>query len=325
MLLIYLSKNQWAVWNIFGSLRDPVKLENQGFTMELPRLSLNPYDKYLYLNHLKENGGQGWKQLSSEESELVNYYHMLEPCHSIQVWYDQGSKRSLEFIYVPLSHSRSFHAHDILLNDVNKWESKIIENILIETKDYELVNDILSFGESIHIPQYFSWSGEKNTIRTAFLVVDIIPELYKSDEKKNEEKDDDIYENETDSKLESYAYYSQKLFYNPCFCNKSLDLLSFEFLEISPKSGDLLKVFIPITQLIPQDSELDLQEIDYDKIVDIRMVPLTDFTTTKRLLDKNFKEEDYSPFIRLIMNLIKKDEYEILYENPSMGAVMNWM
>ncbi|RIB10863.1 hypothetical protein C2G38_2043143 [Gigaspora rosea] len=152
-------------------------------------------------------------------------------------------------------------------------------NILIETGDYELVNDILSFGESIHIPQKVSWSGEKNTIHTAFS--DIIPELYKCNEEKNEkrkgiiqklfnnkkngkEKVDNIYENEMDSKSESCAYHAQKLFYNPCFCNKPLDLLTFEFLEISPKSNDLLKVFIPITQLIPQDSELDLQEIEHE-------------------------------------------------------------
>src|SRR5690242_20647309 len=81
------------------------------------------------------------------------------------------------------------------------------------------------------------------------------------------------------------------------------------------------------------------------------MVPLTDFTTKKKSLfdvkeskrtsfldflkflnfpnqylsHEVFKEEDYSPFIRLIWNLIKKDEFEILYENPSMGAVMNWI
>ncbi|CAG8750388.1 35724_t:CDS:2, partial [Racocetra persica] len=191
-------------------------------------------------------------------------------------------------------------------------------------------------------------------------VVDIMPELFKSDEERNNgkineneidlkyEKDDNIYENEMNSKSETYAYHAQKLFYNPCFCNKSLDLLSFEFLEIYQKSNDLLKVFIPITQLIPQDSELYLQEIDYDKIVDIRMVPLTDFTTKKksllnvkkskltRFLDvlifpsqylsyEDFKEKDYSPFIRLIMELIKKGKIEILYENPSIGAAMNWM
>ncbi|CAG8799318.1 7012_t:CDS:2, partial [Racocetra persica] len=338
-----------------------------------------------------------WKQLSGEEymlrndrnnviqdlqgneSKLDEYYHMLEP------WWLQSMSSLLS---TDLGHSR----YSFVL-DEKKEKLLLIGNHSIQ---------VWYDKESIHIPQKFPWSGEKNAIRTAFsdhtmlalfleyysnnvlenigwmnTVVDIIPELYKSNEKKNEkregdnineneidlkqniihnkkngkEKDDNIYEDVMDFKSESYAYHAQKLFYNPCFCNKPLDLLSFEFLEISPASNDLLKVFIPITQLIPQDSELDLQEIDYDKMVDIRMVPLTDFTTKKKSLfdvkeskrtsfldflkflnfpnqylsHEVFKEEDYSPFIRLIWNLIKKDEFESLYENPSMGAVMNWI
>ncbi|CAG8550238.1 10100_t:CDS:2 [Dentiscutata erythropus] len=194
----------------------------------------------------------------------------------------------------------------------NEWRLLDIRcdlmSVLIETRDYELLNDILSFKEPLHIPQHLSWTGGISTIRTAF--------------------------------SESFAYYAQKLFYNPCFCDKQLDLTSFKFLEISPKSNDLLKVYIPIIQLIPQDSELQLQDIDYGKIVDIRMVPLTDFTTNKKVSDirerkftdflkllvspgqySSLEDEDYSPFIKFI----KKGERDILYENPSMGAVMNWI
>ncbi|CAG8487587.1 12631_t:CDS:2 [Dentiscutata erythropus] len=91
--------------------------------------------------------------------------------------------------------------------------------------------------------------------------------------------------------------------------------------------------------MIPQDSELDIQKIDYDKNVDIRMVPLVDFTTNKIISDigerkftsfiknlispsqySSLKEEDYSPFIKIIM----KGERDIIYENPSIEAVMNW-
>ncbi|CAG8551281.1 5195_t:CDS:2 [Dentiscutata erythropus] len=218
----------------------------------------------------------------------------------------------------------------------NEWKLLDIRydlmSVLIEAREYKLINDILSSGEPLHIPQYFSWSGGISTICTAlsdrtilacFLeyysnnavnnigwmntIIDIIPELYN---KENNEKEN----------VESYTYYAQKLFYKPCFCNKKLDLVSFKFLEISPKSSDLLKVLVPITQLIPQDSELDLQEIDYGKIVNIRMVPLTDFATNKKVSDigerkstnflknlispsqySSLKEEDYSPFIKIIM------------------------
>ncbi|CAG8743532.1 1135_t:CDS:2, partial [Racocetra persica] len=279
MLLIYHSENEWTVWNIFGSFRDSVKLENPEFIVKLPV----GYSGNIERSNSLIIANEDWKQLSSDflrndlnnviqdlqgnESKLDEDYHMLEPwCtdndlirpqysfaldkdklllignHSIQVWYDQGfNKRSLEFICVPLSYSRSFHAHDISVSDLLKWQYKIIQvkdikyydimnvvkyacyalkyfsafkkleqsheeyqklqfdiiikqtrkiilrfirlhptawrllefrfglmNILIETGDYELVNDILSFGESIHIPQKFPWSGEQTTIRTAF-------------------------------------------------------------------------------------------------------------------------------------------------------------
>ncbi|CAG8451466.1 6719_t:CDS:2 [Cetraspora pellucida] len=373
--------------------------------------------------------------------------------HTIQVWYIQDKKRSLEFIHVPLSHARSFDMHKISEKELNGWELQTIKvndfnywtgkfklriqniedphqikideikmeddedflnvpiyacyafkylsaykkvewhlskdrklkfsrilnhtrriilrfvrlhptnwrlldvrydlmNVLIETGDYELVNDILSFGKSIHIPQHLPWSGEKNTIHTAFsdptmlalfleyysnnaannigwmnTVVGIIPELYTNEEMNRKED-------------ESYIYYAQKLFYHSCFSSKQLDLFSFEYIEIPPELDGLLKVFVPITQLIPQDSKLSLKKIASDKAGDIRVVPLPNFTINERMLSDvrrinrtiiqkllvipkylYFKDEDYSPFIRII----KKIDLDILCENPSLGAVINWM
>ncbi|CAG8646945.1 24747_t:CDS:2, partial [Racocetra persica] len=417
--------------------------------------------------------------------KLDEYYHTLEPwlgdldldeprysfyldeekkklllvgTSSVQVWYDQGSERSLEFIYVPLFYLHSdeeekwkrkkikivnieyctgkfklkiqigemesaikikMEDEDDLMNVAKYacytlkyfsfyrepkrfktllWDklkfTDIIERtrriilrfirlypnawrlldvrfdlmtVLIEAKEYELVNDILSFGEPIHIPKYYSWSGEKNAIETAFsdlniglmnTVVDIIPKLYGSNEKMNgkekgendkmnekekdendkmneKEKDENDkmnekekeenekkHEKEKDQKKnvkekELREYYARKLFYSSCFCSTKCELSSFEFLEISPKSSGLLKIFIPITQLIPQDSKLDLKKIGYDKIDDIKMY---------LILSSKYKGEkhNHSPFIELI-KFMKKDEHDILYENPSMGVVMNWM
>ncbi|CAG8570323.1 4105_t:CDS:2 [Cetraspora pellucida] len=215
-------------------------------------------------------------------------------------------------------------------------------SVLIAAKDYELVNDILSFSELIHIPHYsktirnalsdnamlplfleYYSNNAMNNIGWMNTVVDIIPELFKS--------------------------YVQKLFNHPCFDSKQLDLLSFEFLEIPPALDGLLKVFIPITQLIPQNSKLDLQEIDFDKIstdkiVDIRMVPLPNFTTKKEMLSdisdiSNERKRNYSIFQNLIMlpmltsedykdfeensspfiKIIKDIKLDILCENPSMA------
>ncbi|CAG8699991.1 14529_t:CDS:2 [Cetraspora pellucida] len=533
-LLIYHSKDEWFVWDIFGSLRDSVKLGNPGFTVELPLAKkfgvqrsnssivvdigseLVIYDDQIidkYLQYLKKNGEQHWKQLPIEYFSMQNLYNyilnlhnrtsidkldkyfsrkslqssyknitlekldiapheklnlealdknyvIIEPwstesfgsfgrprysfyldeekkkllligSHTIQVWhrYDQGhkKKRSLEFIHIPLSHLHNifelemkkldlqvikvidfkyctgkfklsiqindeyFSAYKKLeqflnkdkklkFNDIIKQTRKIIfrfirlhptawrlldirfdlMSVLIETGDYELVYSILSSKKLTHVPQYLSWSGGKNTIRTALsdrnmlallldyytkhaednigwmnTVADVLPELYKSNKTKEEKKGDKIgWMNKV---VESYTYYAQMLFYNSRFGDKRLDLLSFEFLKISPELDGLLKVFIPITQLIPQDSELDLQEIDSDKIDDIRMVPLPDFTTNKRMLSDvkegkltnylkflifaTLEEQDYSPFIKIIKDV----GLNILCENPSMGAIMNWM
>ncbi|KAF0551104.1 transient receptor potential cation channel subfamily a member 1-like isoform x1 [Gigaspora margarita] len=192
------------------------------------------------------------------------------------------------------------------------WMNTVVDPILKLFKSNK-ENDIKEQSDNI---------GWMNT------VVDTILKLFKSN------KENGIKEQG------NYKFYAQKLFYSSCFCDKEFDLLSFEILEVSPKSSDLLKVYIPITQLIPQKSELDLQEIDYDKIANIRMVPLMDFTTNKRIPDikkgilTNFLEilfsprrhlspgeVDYSPFIKLI----ETGERDIFYENPSMGAVINWM
>ncbi|CAG8543875.1 16512_t:CDS:2, partial [Racocetra persica] len=293
-------------------------------------------------------------------------------------------------------------------------------SILIDAKEYDLVNGILSFSELVHIPHSF------NTIRNALsdhtmlkllleyysnnainnigwmnTVVDIIPELYKEEENDNKSSKDveekklsksckekienivsklsNIYKETMEnivsklfksskkdienivSKLfksrkekteKEREYYAQKLFSHPCFWKKKLDIFSFDFLEISPKLDGLLKVFIPITQLVPQDTELDLQEIEADKISsdkidEIRMVPLPNFTTTKMLPDvsaiKNIRERrrifrnilifpaisskyyvegNCSPFNKIIKD---DDFYNVLSENPSMNAVMNWM
>ncbi|CAG8664366.1 31554_t:CDS:2, partial [Racocetra persica] len=310
------------------------------------------------LNILTEDTKDSFQIKIEDEDDIINvakyacetlkYFSIYKK--SEQTFYGDDKKLKLEKLDSIIEQTRKIILRFIRLYPT-KWRLLDIRYnlmcVLIESGDYELVNDILSFGELIHIPQYSAWSGEINAIHTALLdhedhtmlacfleyysknaihnlewmntVVDIIPELYY---------------------IKPYKYYAQKLLYNPCFCNKQLDLFSFEFIEILPRSNDLLKVLIPITQLIPLDSELNLQVIDYNKIVDVRMVPLTNFTTNKIISDirerkpRNFlkrlispsqhsslKEEDYSPFIKLV----KRGERDLLYENPSMGAVINWM
>ncbi|CAG8664102.1 27815_t:CDS:2, partial [Racocetra persica] len=451
MLFIYLSKEEWTVWNIFSSLQDSVQLEDPGFILELPLVNFDGHQKIersnsfmvvdkddklaiyddlivnKYLKHLKQKSKQDWKQLSSEyfsrddlenkirdlhddESELDEYYRILDPYgysqysfyldekkeklllieeQTLQVWHNQVKITSIKYCIGKFELKLKFSiqktddvegSHQIEMEDkievekdeikmgdeIKKGENKtkaeikieseirmedyyimnvakyscysleILSNlkkfeqffdkdrklkfnniiqqtrkiilrfirlhpsawrlldirfdlmsVLIRAKEYELVNDILSFGELVHILLDYYSNNAVDNLGLMNTVADIIPELF-----------------------ESFYTYS-------------------------------------ITQLVPQDSKLDLREIDYDKIVDIRMVPLPDFATNKRILTdsrdiierklKNFikflifpsqysslKEEDHSPFVKLIINC-DYNIREIIYENPSMGAVMNWM
>ncbi|CAG8615498.1 21574_t:CDS:2 [Cetraspora pellucida] len=142
-----------------------------------------------------------------------------------------------------------------------------------------------------------------------------------------------LYEKELD-------WYAQEFLYKPCFGNKMLDLSSFKFHKVKKSSENSLKVYIPITQLIPRDTNLELNHISDDEIPYIRMVPLINFATNKETQDpmdetkmvitrlflpgkySSIELKDYSPFIRLLM---KMDADDAFYDNPSMEAVMNWM
>ncbi|CAG8449587.1 5257_t:CDS:10 [Dentiscutata erythropus] len=274
------------------------------------------------------------KQIKMEGDDIMNI--AKHACYALEFYF--AHKKKLD-IYYDETYKSSFddfieQTRKIILKFISlhptEWRLLDIRfdlmSTLIRAGECELVYYILSFREPIHIPQYFPWPGEKNTIntiRTAFLedntmtmlacfleyysnnavhnigwmntVIDIIPDLLKG------EKGNNFMKSETDLKSEYYKYYVEKLFYSPCFCDKELDLFSFKILEVSPKSNELLKVFIPITQLIPQNSKLNLQEIDFDKVTNLRMVPLADFTMNKKIPDikkgklRKFLEILFSP------------------------------
>ncbi|CAG8655085.1 1908_t:CDS:2 [Dentiscutata erythropus] len=162
---------------------------------------------------------QNWFYLDEKKEKIL-----LIGNHSIQVWYNRGPekgprKRSLEFIHVPFPQLDNWVDKTMKVIDIKycigKFNLKIqiedaegtlqIKQIKIEdeydiinvVRDHELVNDILSFGKLVHIPQYFSWSD--STMLACFLeyysnnavrnigwmntVVDIIPKLYRHVEK----------------------------------------------------------------------------------------------------------------------------------------------
>ncbi|CAG8516674.1 33587_t:CDS:2, partial [Racocetra persica] len=126
-------------------------------------------------------------------------------------------------------------------------------------------------------------------------------------------------------------WYAQEFLYKPCFGNKALDLSSMKFHAVKKSSENSLKVYIPITQLIPRGESLSLKNISDDEIPYIRMVPLINFATNKKALEpmdktrrmiiklflpgkySSIEKEEYSHFIRLLRMMNADDAF---YDNP---------
>ncbi|RIB29254.1 hypothetical protein C2G38_2057123, partial [Gigaspora rosea] len=135
--------------------------------------------------------------------------------------------------------------------------------------------------------------------------------------------------------------FIQLLLYKSCFCDKVLDMPFFDFLVISPSLNNSLEVFIPITQLIPLNSKLKVEEISKDKIPDVQMVPLIDFVTnntrTKGHIHMNYfisvllpnkylsHDECCMPFFLSLLEKVEENQDDLFYCNPSTEAIMNFM
>ncbi|RIB26874.1 hypothetical protein C2G38_143873 [Gigaspora rosea] len=232
-------------------------------------------------------------------------------------------------------------------------------SILIEAREYQLIKYIL-FGEvislrSLHMPQYTSWGGETiNTIFKAFADDDPIYLGYLLEYYSNKAIENigwmitvgeiiPMLYNKNNKNYGIYKFYIQLLLYKPCFGRKKLDIQFFEFLEIPPTISNCSETFIPITQLIPQESILKVEEISPDKIPYTQMVPLIDFATNNEL-SLELRGNKFMNFLKSIFcpgEFVPPDEYHVpflslLYEvennyddhfyyNPSMEAIMNFM
>ncbi|CAG8520403.1 26986_t:CDS:2 [Gigaspora margarita] len=229
---------------------------------------------------------------------------------------------------------------------------KTLDYLVYKLEKNELSNDKMSdhghllHEKSIHMPQYSSWFGKDNTIHRAYKrylleyysnkavedigwmisVGEILPMLYNKSRK--------------DGMLKSYL---QILLYKPCFCSKALDIPYFDFLTIPPSISNSLEVFIPITQLIPLDSDLKVEEISKEKIPDVQMVPFIDFATNNKTFLEikgnkciNFLKSLIFPnqFLSLkdipipilcIIEIVESDYDDPFYFNPSTEAIMNFM
>ncbi|CAG8807163.1 7678_t:CDS:2, partial [Racocetra persica] len=140
-------------------------------------------------------------------------------------------------------------------------------------------------------------------------------------------------------------YYSNNAMDNIGWMNVVSEIIPalYERKLVKKPSENSLKVFIPITQLVPRDARFrsyrDQVIFDFESS-DIRMVPLIDFVTNRETPDPenkfmnvitrlflpgrftSIKIENYSPFIRVLRHIEDEGSF---YNNPSMETIMNWM
>ncbi|CAG8512366.1 12570_t:CDS:2, partial [Cetraspora pellucida] len=226
------------------------------------------------------------------------------------------------------------------INDVDDHENYILKTLDSIASKFELKKQLSQdikpdqnssvHEKSLHMPQYYAWEGGDNTIRKALL------------------DDDPIF-------LGYFLeYYSNKAVEEIGWMITVGEIIPELYDENNNNYGQLCAfphliyvlisqtVFVPITQLVPEESVLEVKEISLDKIPDIRMVPLIDFTTSNELLERRgnkylnvlksifrpsefvYLDNYYNPFLFLI-NAVENNYDDPFYYNPSMEAIINFM
>ncbi|RIB26168.1 hypothetical protein C2G38_2164010 [Gigaspora rosea] len=291
------------------------------------------------------NDGESPQLNNGGEKKII----LLIGKYTVQVWYErEKKKRSLEFISVVDEGNPE--------RCLNKFCKKFrLSSDFKDSQSIEMWSDnyvIDAVTKACHTLKYLYKMRKEQDKHDALLTYEHRYLKYKEITKQTQniimitvsEILPDLY-NETKENYGFYKSYAQLLFYKRCFCSKGLDIPFFKFIKIPPcitSNNNSLEVFIPVTQLIPKDCKLEINEINCDKIPDIQMVPLIDFTTNKKILlekrgDKYLNnlrpifcpskfvslEECPIPF-RLIDKVVnnRKDSF---YYNPSIEAIMNFM
>ncbi|CAG8631865.1 37520_t:CDS:2, partial [Gigaspora margarita] len=276
------------------------------------------------------------------DDDIINA--VIEACHTLKF---------LNSIYNDIDSSE-----DCILKTLDSILSKLGNNEPSNNKKPDW--DCLLHEKSIHMPQFTSWEDKHNTIQKAFdktkgnnpepVYLGYLLEYYS-----NKAVEDigwmisvgeilpKLYEKSHENGF--FKSYLQILLYKPCFCSQELDIPYpyFDFLTIPPSTSNSLEIFIPITQLIPQDSDLKVEEISEEKIPYVQMVPFIDFVTNNAILKEkgnkykkrilNFLKSLIFPnqFVFLdipIISIIENVVYDYnnpFYINPSTEAIMNFM
>ncbi|RIB17548.1 hypothetical protein C2G38_2187054 [Gigaspora rosea] len=298
---------------------------------------LEEHDKYdALLNH--EHSYFKYKEITKQTRNIIIRFIQLYPI----VW------RLLDIRF------------DLLSILIDARECSLIKYILFNEKkaiddDDEPVQNSLLHKRSLHMPQYKSWEGGDNVIFKALSDKNPIFLGYFLEYYSNKAAEEigwmitvseilpDLY-NKNNENYGFYKSYAQLLFYKRWFCSKGLDMPFFKFIKIPSciTGNNFLEVFIPVTQLIPKDCKLDINKINRDKIPDIQMVPLIDFTANKKILSKKrgdkylnnlksifcpskFVPQKECPIPFRLIHEVGNNRKDSFYYNPSIEAIMNFI
>ncbi|RGB40321.1 hypothetical protein C1646_753500 [Rhizophagus diaphanus] len=210
------------------------------------------------------------------------------------------------------------------------YDLKLYDDLGFEDNDLRSTNDLelaLKFCQDedavmlAYLLEYYS-ENSMNHIGWMINVTKILPEL---------------------SKHNHAANYAKLLYYKPCFGEMKYNFPN-KWFQVASYSQDTLKVYVPLTNLIPADS-FDIFLYKKVRNDDICMVPLANFTTYNSTIKekiegeadkgrierfihflrvlilppgyKNLDDKDFSPFLQ-----IKKSGISF-YEIPAMEATIN--
>ncbi|CAG8715623.1 5429_t:CDS:10, partial [Rhizophagus irregularis] len=234
-----------------------------------------------------------------------------------------------------LIYSRSFSLIKYILfgveskkknTDTYLKSAKVLDKDLKSANDLDLALKFCQDQDAVMLAYLLEYYSENSMDHIGWMinVTKILPELSKHD----------------------YANYMDLLLYKPCFGEMKFNFPNKTFNSLSV-SQDTLKVYIPLTQLISTDHLTILKcmkykKIRYDKLPDICMIPLPNFTTyDTKIKDETvqvgvlrtltgillglrniifphfYKNKDFSPYLQVEKNI------DTFFSIPAMEAVIN--
>ncbi|CAB5355514.1 unnamed protein product [Rhizophagus irregularis] len=240
----------------------------------------------------------------------------------------ESKKKNTGLLHRPQNKYGSYPCYDNFMYDLDTYlkSAKVLDKDLKSANDLDLALKFCQDQDAVMLAYLLEYYSENSMDRIGWMinVTKILPELSKHD----------------------YANYMDLLLYKPCFGEMKFNFPNKTFNSLSV-SQDTLKVYIPLTQLISTDHLTILKcmkykKIRYDKLPDICMVPLPNFTTyDTKIKDETvqvgvlrtltgillglrniifphfYKNKDFSPYLQVKKNI------DTFFSIPAMEAVIN--